>query len=63
MIKTYDLAEITDIINEATRETIAEDEACEHEGAIYNMKANLFKGLAEAESEAHVTWEDTHDCN
>lgn len=55
MTKKYDLADLIDIINDAVRETIAQDDSAEHDAAIYNMKANLFMGLAVAEHEA--IWE------
>lgn len=51
MIKKYDAIDIIDMVNEAVAESIRQDDTAEHDGAIYNMKANMFMVLAMAEHE------------
>lgn len=51
MSKNYDVKDIIDIVNDAVDECIRQDDTAEHDGAIYNMKANVFMYLAIAEHE------------
>ena len=51
MSKNYDAMDIIDMVEEAVYESIRQDDTAEHDGAIYNMKANVFKRLAIAEHE------------
>ena len=49
MSKNYDAMDIIDMVEEAVDESIRQDDTAEHDGAIYNMKANVFKHLAIAD--------------
>lgn len=51
MSKNYDALDIIDMVEEAVDESIRQDDSAEHDGAIYNMKANVLKYLAIAEHE------------
>ena len=51
MNKNYDALDIIDMVEEAVDESIRQDDTAEHDGAIYNVKANVFKHLAIAEHE------------
>ena len=51
MSKNYDAMDIIDMVEEAVDESIRQDDTAENDGAIYNMKANVFKRLAIAEHE------------
>ena len=51
MSKNYDAMDIIDMVEEAVDESIRQDDTAEHDGAIYNTKANVFKNLVIAEHE------------
>lgn len=51
MTKKYDVTDIIDMVNDAVDESIRQDDTAEHDGAIYNMKVNVFMYLALAEYE------------
>lgn len=59
--KNYDAVDIIDMVEEAVGESIRQDDTAEHDGAIYNMKANVFKHLAIAEHERNQVWEGEND--
>ena len=61
MSKNYDAMDIIYMVEEAVDESIRQDDTAEHDGAIYNMKANVFKHLAIAEHERNQVWEGGND--